>query len=362
MTAIHRTWSLDEGGRLTLAMYDVAEERGYRHSASGFWPSTPLPGLVPGLADDEELVFSYAYRKSFDYVVDLGYAVAFIEVEDGNCRTTTYSDSIDGAQRAKARVEELQPKTEPKDALSVPFNFWSYGRGGPQVVRREIEGIEPDSIRGNYSDDVQAELDRLCDPEWRPDGAGQLLLWSGPPGTGKTHAIRALAKAWKPWCGMHYVTDPEKFFGSQADYMVSVLLRNAGIEDEEDGQQQWSLLVLEDAGDFLQPDAKQETGGPALARFLNVVDGLIGHGLKVMVLVTTNEEVKELHEAVSRPGRCAADVRFGKLSTEESHRWLQEHRAHPDVPAGNRTLAELYAAVNDTDRRSKKATTVGFGA
>ena len=48
-------------------------------------------------------------------------------------------------------------------------------------------------------------------------------------------------------------------------------------------------------------DAKERTG-QALSRFLNVVDGLIGQGLRLLVLVTSNEELGKLHPAVSRPG------------------------------------------------------------
>ena len=75
----------------------------------------------------------------------------------------------------------------------------------------------------------------------------------------------------------------------------------------------WRLLVLEDTGELLTPDAKTVIG-QGLSRFLNVVDGLIGQGLRVLVLVTTNEEIRKLHPAVARPGRCAANVSFGSLS------------------------------------------------
>jgi hypothetical protein len=52
-------------------------------------------------------------------------------------------------------------------------------------------------------------------------------------------------------------------------------------------------------------DAKEQAG-QGLSRFLNVVDSIIGQGLRVLILVTTNEPLRRLHPAVSRPGRCAA--------------------------------------------------------
>ena len=75
-------------------------------------------------------------------------------------------------------------------------------------------------------------------------------------------------------------------------------------EGEGDDDRLWRLLVMEDTGELLSADARERTG-QGLSRFLNVVDGLIGQGLRVIVLVTTNEEIKKVHPAVARPGRCA---------------------------------------------------------
>ena len=59
-------------------------------------------------------------------------------------------------------------------------------------------------------------------------------------------------------------------------------------ENEDGLEKPWRLLVLEDTGELLSADAR-DRAGQGLSRFLNVVDGLIGQGLRVLVLVTTNE-------------------------------------------------------------------------
>ena len=147
---------------------------------------------------------------------------------------------------------------------------------------------------------------------------GRLLLWHGIPGTGKTYALRALGWEWRTWCDFHYVTDPETFFGSSPAYMLDVLL---GEDDDDDEGGRWRLLILEDTGELLAADAKERTG-QGLSRLLNVVDGLIGQGLRVLVLVTTNETLRSLHPAVSRPGRCASQIEFGAFAAEEAAEWL----------------------------------------
>lgn len=163
--------------------------------------------------------------------------------------------------------------------------------------------------------------------------------------------LRALAWEWREWCDLHYVTDPEEFFGS-ADYMLDVLL-------DDDEQERWRLLVLEDTGELLTADAKERTG-QGLSRFLNVVEGIVGQGLRVLVLVTTHEPLKRLHPAVSRPGRCLACVEFVPFRAEEATGWL-EARGVTDGADPPATLAGLYAVLAGGSSQAERFTQVGFG-
>ena len=186
-------------------------------------------------------------------------------------------------------------------------------------------------------------------PQFVPGKDGQLFLWYGPPGTGKTWALRALASQWRPWAEFHYILDPDRFFGTQPDYMRDVLLADTYdelveidgdvdvVQSEGDGK--WRVLILEDTGELLSANAK-DTQGQGLSRLLNVVDGMVGQGLRVLAIVTTNDQIEEMHPAVVRPGRCASQIEFGPLTAEEASTWLGE-----TVEEGG-TLAELYARRN----------------
>ena len=116
--------------------------------------------------------------------------------------------------------------------------------------------------------------------------------------------------------------------------------------------------MLEDAGELLAADARA-IAGQGLSRLLNLTDGLLGEGLRVVVLVTTNEPLRRLHPAVVRPGRTWAEVEFGELSIEEANAWLEAHVSTSRVD-GTTSLAELFAIVRG--RRPMPRVAVGFAA
>jgi hypothetical protein len=78
----------------------------------------------------------------------------------------------------------------------------------------------------------------------------------------------------------------------------------------------------------------------------------------VLVLVTTKEEIRKLHPAVARPGRCAANVEFAALGAAEAADWLEQHGLD-GRPSSARTLASLYAQLEGRD--PDEMVLVGFG-
>jgi hypothetical protein len=289
------------------------------------------------------------------------------------------ADTRERTENALATLRELFPAPDPSSKHEVPVTFWTYGQQGPQPSWRSIAVPDWDEIGGNYSGETAARLEELM-RSFQPAHGGQLVLWHGQAGTGKTFALRALAWEWRDWCQFHYIVDPDMLFGVHADYLMSVLLQPTGQvfvsnlsfqgfshvafagaeEDVEEGDEKpkpWRVLVLEDTGELLAADARVAMG-QGLSRFLNVVDGLIGQGLRVLVLVTTNEEIRRLHPAVARPGRCAANIEFGPLGADEASDWLGRHGIDAQDQR-ERTLASLYAELEG--REAGEIALVGFG-
>lgn len=255
---------------------------------------------------------------------------------------------IDGIRRAVPRTE--RPDSQERVTL------WTGGSGGgPSRHRRWVDTPQWDSIARNYPDDVRGPLGELMAMAEPPMKGGRLLLWYGDPGTGKTTAIRALAHRWSAWADVHFVLDPEAFFGGP-DYLMQVVAE----EDMWDprwsrSSTRWKVLVVEDADELIRADARKEAGA-SLGRLLNLTDGILGHGLRVLLLITTNEPMRGLHPAVVRPGRCLADVQFRRFTHREATAWLGDAGT---PPSGEATLAELYRARGDLSPVGNQKSTGG---
>lgn len=155
-------------------------------------------------------------------------------------------------------------------------------------------------------------------------------------------------RSWSPWCQPQYVADPEKFFSEPA-YMTEVLTTPptaaAGPSLSSAGQPEamWRLIVAEDSDEYLRATARRDAGA-ALGRLLNLADGILGQGMNVLFLLTTNEETSRLHPALVRPGRCLAAIQFPQFEEQQAARWAGR-------PVGrSMTLAELLELRGDLAR------------
>jgi Domain of unknown function (DUF5925) len=334
-------------------------ERGLREVATGSWATS-----VRSLDVFERPLHRVRGSGSENLIAERDGTLVHVGVFSGWLQAQVAADDAERAASVMHDLRELFPPPNPSSTHKVSVQFWTYGQHGPISSYRDIFVPEWSDLETNYGSPAREQLNGLM-RDFRPAHGGQLVLWHGEAGTGKTFALRALAWEWRDWCEFHYIVDPDSFFGEHADYLMSVLTQPGyaempdprfmhyaamtgympvadGAADEDDGgSKAWRLLVLEDTGELLTPDAKSVIG-QGLSRFLNVVDGLIGQGLRVLVLVTTNEPIKTLHPAVARPGRCAANIEFEPLSPNEASAWL-ERRGSDERPSAPLTLAELYA-------------------
>jgi hypothetical protein len=263
-------------------------------------------------------------------------------------RSTTVRVTARTHARAEELAEELRAKMPEAPSGTVPVRIWHHNCDRAATsADRSIDAPRWVDIAQNYPEAVRTSLDAMTALE-RPFGAGKLVLWHGPPGTGKTTALRALMRSWSTWCQAQYIADPERFFGEPA-YMTQVLTNaptarvSPTLTRAGEPEAIWRLIVAEDTDEYLRASARRDAGA-ALGRLLNLADGILGQGMNVLVLLTTNEETSRLHPALVRPGRCLAAVEFSTFDPHEASAWLGSQAQHA------MTLAELLEKRGDLSR------------
>ena len=352
----------DLHGELAALAFSMSPQ--WKISTSTHW-STDIEQLPPWETYKES---HNSYAREFLFKDGDGALLLHLR-NDGMVNLTARCKSLKWFDAWVQKIRVIWTEVKATDD-TVPVKISYNSPRGPSSWTRNISFTAWNEAKKNYAPKVRESLDELMTAP--PGEGGKLLLWQGVPGTGKTHAIRSLMHAWRGRANFIYITDPEKFFGDHPEYMMQIILesepsrmRAHAVGDDEDDdsfikkkeEDPVLVVVLEDSGELLAHDAKDRVG-QGLSRLLNLVDGIIGQGLKLLLLITTNEKITTFHPAVIRPGRCVQAIEFEPLDTKESLEWLKSHGCN-EPPQKASTIAELYQILNGWRDNSMEAKVTG---
>lgn len=277
------------------------------------------------------------------------------------------SDREDAQGILNRIMAEFRPyafKNEEPDGIWV--SFAQMGSRGVEETTQFLRCPAWEEIKSNYPLPTRTSLEKLLTLR-EPWKHGRVLIWHGPPGTGKTFAIRALMKAWKDRFSYLVVNDPENLAGTPGYYyqVASESTERPGRrfrrrmwpteeaepDNEKPDKPLHRLFILEDSADLILQESRS-LHFDKVGKLLNMTDGLFGQGREDLFLITFNEEVTRIDPAFLRPGRCVARVEFGKFPPADAAAWFRTHGEELLAGKDLMTLAELYGKLHGKESPS----------
>ncbi len=317
-------WEIDRADDHTIIARFIASG----HEPCLVWVAEDQRLPIPQLRGDEVV--------SEINVWDLDFSFSAVSAADAEWWTNVFTGDL---------PEVPQSDELPETVVSMDFCLMS-PRGNAQTYTRQIDAPDWDDIRSNYAGGAAEALGKVL--AGGPSVHGKVGVLTGPPGAGKTTLLRCFARMWREQAEFAYITDPHRLF-AEPGYLLDLILNQFQGDT-------WNVLVIEDAEKYIamrdqvttQSNLLQED---TLSTLLNLGDGMLGQGLKIKLIFTTNATDKNIDPAVIRPGRCFMNIEIPPMPRDEAAAWLAEKGMDPEGYTGQRTgdgilLADLYNALN----------------
>lgn len=212
-------------------------------------------------------------------------------------------------------------------------------------------------IKDNYNPQVITDLEFVIEAFKKTPPSGRICIMNGEPGTGKTHLVRSFLSE----IDCVFLIVPSNLIASlDSPDFLPLLLR------AKDNHEKPIILIIEDGDTALVP--RKADNMSTITSLLNLSDGILGSLMDIKMIITTNALIKDMDQAIMRPGRLSKNIHVGPLAYDQANKVYQRLAASEDVSLDKRkfyTLAEVYDKFNNkdsTNHQIAKYNAIGFHA
>ncbi len=272
----------------------------------------------------KENVYVYIYDRSYYQQEKDKYGVAIL--------------FCDKTPRVNKIINLFKKNVVPVIAKETGYiNILIKSQSGYRLESKEIKCPDIDFAL-NYNSDF-IDISKLVVERLSKNNSKGLVLFHGPPGTGKTTYIKYLCNNIKK----KIIYIPPNLTESISDpALIKFFLEHSN-----------SILVIEDAENILMKRSKGSS--QSVANILNLTDGLLSDCTNIQVVATFNTEILNIDEALLRKGRLIAKYEFKELEEDRAVRLANKLKVKM---GGKDTLANIYNA--EETSFAQKTSKIGF--
>lgn len=298
--------------------------------------------LVKTLDETFDLIESYGGRKTVvkqngDYVFTFK-DTSFVEIDHykSNNNITINGQVLDPKLIDMALILEKDYVTKVKTNLVFSIIQTSTGFD----IRNMGDGSSP-LIKENYLPETLEEVDYVISSFKKSPPCGRICILNGEAGTGKTHLVRSILSQ----LDCVFLIIPSNLIDSLDKPQFMPVLLNIKRDHEKP-----IVMIIEDGDACLVP--RKSDNISTIAALLNLSDGILGSIIDIKMIISTNAEIREMDQAIMRPGRLCKNIHVGALPFEQASKVYQRLMKNDEAKLDYRkyyTLAEIYNVVNNVD-------------
>lgn len=197
-----------------------------------------------------------------------------------------------------------------------------------------LDPVEDFDLNIHYGESFQSYNDKLLERLDKKDKG--IVMFHGPPGTGKTHYIRSLIPRLTKMNKRVIIIPKHVLSNLESPAFNTFMIENFAEER--------IVFIIEDAESIV---AKRESSGgyrsELVSTLLNITDGILNDIFNIQVILTFNTELSSIDDALLRKGRLISKYEFENLDRDTAKKLADKIGVTIVDQRDSYSLADIYA-------------------